>query len=186
MVLDPIPQSLPVHFFGSRPQPPTSPRGAWRSIEKEKYDLNFSASWRTYTYTSLFLGCNHCTGGFRKNLMTFWESCRFFVSSKDWESCRLFFSSKDAPWKVQFKYAIKTMTSLIPCLKNAKWREIFTESTVTSPEQVLTRIFLDIPIVHQQWQICIHGWRHKTCPRINFLHLKYPTRWGKYFVFALE
>jgi len=26
MVLDPTPQSLPVHFFGSRPQPPTSPR----------------------------------------------------------------------------------------------------------------------------------------------------------------
>ena len=25
MVLDPILQSLPVHFFGSRPQPPTSP-----------------------------------------------------------------------------------------------------------------------------------------------------------------
>ena len=25
MVLDPIPQSLPIHFFGSRPQPPTSP-----------------------------------------------------------------------------------------------------------------------------------------------------------------
>jgi len=25
MVLDPISQSLPVHFFGSRPQPPTSP-----------------------------------------------------------------------------------------------------------------------------------------------------------------
>ena len=25
MVLDPIPQSLPVHFLGSRPQPPTSP-----------------------------------------------------------------------------------------------------------------------------------------------------------------
>ena len=25
MVLDPIPQSLPVRFFGSRPQPPTSP-----------------------------------------------------------------------------------------------------------------------------------------------------------------
>ena len=24
MVLNPIPQSLPVHFFGSRPQPPTS------------------------------------------------------------------------------------------------------------------------------------------------------------------
>ena len=25
MVLDPLPQTLPVHFFGSRPQPPTSP-----------------------------------------------------------------------------------------------------------------------------------------------------------------
>ena len=25
MVLDPIPQILPVQFFGSRPQPPTSP-----------------------------------------------------------------------------------------------------------------------------------------------------------------
>jgi len=25
MVFDPIPQPLPVHFFGSRPQPPTSP-----------------------------------------------------------------------------------------------------------------------------------------------------------------
>ena len=24
MVLDPIPQSLPIHFFGSQPQPPTS------------------------------------------------------------------------------------------------------------------------------------------------------------------
>jgi len=29
MVLDPIPQSLPVHFFGSRPQPPTS---RWRGL----------------------------------------------------------------------------------------------------------------------------------------------------------
>ena len=28
MVLDPIPQPLPVHFFGSRPQPPTSHRNA--------------------------------------------------------------------------------------------------------------------------------------------------------------
>ena len=28
MVLDPIPQPLPVHFYGSRPQPPTSRSGA--------------------------------------------------------------------------------------------------------------------------------------------------------------
>jgi len=33
MVLDPIPQSLPVHFFGSRPQPPTS-RAGWFSVSE--------------------------------------------------------------------------------------------------------------------------------------------------------
>jgi len=32
MVLDPIPQSLPVHFFGSRPQPPTSRFGTYCHI----------------------------------------------------------------------------------------------------------------------------------------------------------
>jgi len=32
MVLDPIPQSLPVHFFGSRPQPPTSPDTSAHSL----------------------------------------------------------------------------------------------------------------------------------------------------------
>jgi len=31
MVLDPIPQSLPVHFFGSRPQPPTSRSARWKA-----------------------------------------------------------------------------------------------------------------------------------------------------------
>jgi len=36
MVLDPIPQSLPVHFFGSRPQPPTS-HWATKANEKRKY-----------------------------------------------------------------------------------------------------------------------------------------------------
>jgi len=36
MVLDPIPQSLPVHFFGSRPQPPTSP--LWISDLKHKWE----------------------------------------------------------------------------------------------------------------------------------------------------
>jgi len=32
MVLDPIPPSLPVHFFGSRPQPPTSPLTCWSEV----------------------------------------------------------------------------------------------------------------------------------------------------------
>ena len=31
MVLDPIPKSLPVHFFGSRPHPPTSRDSEWIS-----------------------------------------------------------------------------------------------------------------------------------------------------------
>ena len=33
MVLDPIPQPLPVHFFGSRPQPPTS---RWKNRWKKR------------------------------------------------------------------------------------------------------------------------------------------------------
>jgi len=43
MVLDPIPQMLPVHFFGSRPQPPTSPSTAMevRWIPKEMKFLFF-------------------------------------------------------------------------------------------------------------------------------------------------
>jgi len=40
MVLDPIPQSLPVHFFGSRPQPPTSLRSA-----TDGYWWHFQIDW---------------------------------------------------------------------------------------------------------------------------------------------
>jgi len=45
MVLDPIPQSLPVHFFGSRPQPRTSPsarRGIWKTASplKKEFKIN--------------------------------------------------------------------------------------------------------------------------------------------------
>ena len=37
MVLDPIPQSLPVHFFGSRPQPPTSPPDSARQLPSTQH-----------------------------------------------------------------------------------------------------------------------------------------------------
>jgi len=37
MVLDPIPQPLPVHFFGSRPQPPTSHRPCLSHPTKQSY-----------------------------------------------------------------------------------------------------------------------------------------------------
>jgi len=56
---------------------------------------------------------------------------------------------------MQFKSAIKMMASLIPYLKNAKWREISTESTVTSPEYVRFRILLHIQLVQEQGQICV-------------------------------
>jgi len=53
MVLDPIPQSLPVHFFGSRPQPPTSPHAS------NSRDTYTDESWHTYGWvmkTSGFAG----------------------------------------------------------------------------------------------------------------------------------
>jgi len=37
MVLDPIPQCLPVHIFGSRPQPPTSPHAKYVIESKHTY-----------------------------------------------------------------------------------------------------------------------------------------------------
>ena len=46
MVLDPIPQPLPVHFFGSRPQPPTSRP----EVIFHKRATNYRARWRKMTY----------------------------------------------------------------------------------------------------------------------------------------
>jgi len=57
MVLDPIPQSLPVHFFGSRPQPPTSPNDVVRAVEetasrnRAMYTDRTRVHTHTYTYT---------------------------------------------------------------------------------------------------------------------------------------
>jgi len=48
MVLDPIPQSLPVHFFGSRPQPPTSP-------SNEQYILSYLRARRNSVCTASVL-----------------------------------------------------------------------------------------------------------------------------------
>jgi len=55
MVLDPIPQPLPVHFFGSRPQPPTS---LWMSQEysmsqKRESLINVSKESHIYVYICL-------------------------------------------------------------------------------------------------------------------------------------
>jgi len=57
MVLDPIPQSLPVHFFGSRPQPPTSrTRAAYSNQYKLSLCLSLSLA------LSLSLSLSHkCT-----------------------------------------------------------------------------------------------------------------------------
>ena len=51
MVLDPIPQILPVHFFGSRPQPPTSRHDALFKCTQKCGTLEFSIPWdMTYSY----------------------------------------------------------------------------------------------------------------------------------------
>jgi len=55
MVLAPIPQPLPVHFFGSRPQPPTS-RSSW--ITRECVMCNESCQWMpNVLQASLNSGC---------------------------------------------------------------------------------------------------------------------------------
>ena len=106
MVLDPIPQSLPVHFFGSRPQPPTSrppcvlvqspfpksfctpslpktcPRSVWQVYTKclSNYGVRYSGSFLhmfSYIYSSLHMCVVYVTGGFRVSTTTrTMKSCR--------------------------------------------------------------------------------------------------------------
>jgi len=92
MVLDPIPQSLPVHFFGSRPQPPTSPcdrdrntrdapKSSWgdRDRDTQKISWSFKVLGLSAEYAGLFaedlglraatewrgvIGCLNFTGHF--------------------------------------------------------------------------------------------------------------------------
>ena len=58
MVLDPIPQSLPVHFFGSRPQPPTSP-SACKSADFQRVQVSHTHSLpRFLSHTQILcMGC---------------------------------------------------------------------------------------------------------------------------------
>jgi len=53
MVLDPSPQSLPVHFFGSRPQPPTSPQVMMSHVMSASHPLE-----RVCTTLSLWILCS--------------------------------------------------------------------------------------------------------------------------------
>ena len=50
MVLDPIPQPLPVHFFGSRPQPPTSRHGM--ALRHSGRFSELHCDWRPYKVLS--------------------------------------------------------------------------------------------------------------------------------------
>ena len=50
MVLDPIPQSLPVHFFGSRPQPPTS-----HCTTQHSRSLRICTILCLYVYTDIYI-----------------------------------------------------------------------------------------------------------------------------------
>ena len=51
MVLDPIHQSLPVHFFGSRPQPPTSQTYRWNRKDGERAREHKTARTATHCQT---------------------------------------------------------------------------------------------------------------------------------------
>ena len=52
---------------------------------------------------------------------------------------------------------IQKLASLVPWRQNAKWREISTESTITGPNYIWIKIFLDIQISHEQGQIWRSG-----------------------------
>jgi len=55
MVLDPIPQSLPVHFFGSRPQPPTSPPCHMNDVNTYMNEMNLKFQ---YPYNDMHIRMN--------------------------------------------------------------------------------------------------------------------------------
>ena len=55
MVLDPIPQSLPVHFFGSRPQPPPTSRLCIPSTQEFRSDLTFENLYLQYARVDIDL-----------------------------------------------------------------------------------------------------------------------------------
>ena len=86
MVLDPIPQPLPVHFFGSRPQPPTSPLAflvsphICRSLLRytglfwEYYRPLFSFG---YMYEALFPRTQMSLGGLLAQVQVFVHMCTF-------------------------------------------------------------------------------------------------------------
>ena len=61
MILDPIPQSFPVHFFGSRPQPPTSLSDIFTDLVQQRimcqknYEWVMSHIWMSHMNTSHLL-----------------------------------------------------------------------------------------------------------------------------------
>jgi len=59
MVLDPIPQSLPVHFFGSRPQPPTSRQEHAKLCPSHGTYMN--ESWHIYEWVMSHIWLSHIT-----------------------------------------------------------------------------------------------------------------------------
>jgi len=114
MVLDPIPQSLPVHFFGSRPQPPTSrqeqPEGVYiyiciyiciiHMLGLYIYGCIYILyTYRTYVYYKyimdhLFLSTLFCTSRLRapRGGLALMYSLDVYTSKKKWVLIDLFFS----------------------------------------------------------------------------------------------
>ena len=94
MVLDPIPQSLPVHFFGSRPQPPTSPPFTTWGIHTNRHTC-VCMHWYTrvwiHMYSYMYSYALHspheeCSWFFSRKLLI------FLVYVKNAQECSWFFS----------------------------------------------------------------------------------------------
>jgi len=70
MVLDPIPQSLPVHFFGSRPQPPTSReecQSTWTGTPHSYNSMRFSIT--MHSLSARWTGTPHSYNSMRLALL---------------------------------------------------------------------------------------------------------------------
>jgi len=88
MVLDSIPQSHPVHFFGSRPQPPTSPDAPFARDKQTKRTIhtgNFWSDWAPRMRGTLRV-CRACGGVWDR----VWDSAGAEIETRRASFCRSF------------------------------------------------------------------------------------------------
>ena len=108
MVLDPIPQSLPVHFFGSRPQPPTSRDMPWH-VRREWVMSRI----RTRCETSKLANMQH---GFATWLIRVWDMTHSHLTFliHTWETWLTFeIKLNTETYFMQPSYGVSTISRLL-------------------------------------------------------------------------